>query len=83
MKPLYYLEFARSKDDNGQLIPAKELFWYVPSYQKIAYEDPYLCAKARYEAQSDSSKYVVRYRQASWFKNLRIRFSDDWVIIKE
>ena len=86
MKPLYYLEFAKSVDENHNPIPAKSLKWKI-RYPKVAWEDVVRCDMERITVQQLSSKHILRVAQAGWLHNIFIRvstwFSDDWVIFKE
>ena len=68
MKSLYYIEIARSIDDNGKIIPAKKMKWYTPWVQKIAYEDIDTVEKYRYDLQENSPQRVVRIRKAGCLK---------------
>lgn len=85
MKALYYLEFAKSVNEDNQPIPAKKLKWEV-RLPKVAWEDPELCLRERLEVQQDLKHHIIRVVQAGWFKTILIRvstwFSDDWVVIR-
>jgi hypothetical protein len=85
MKPLYYLEFAQSVDNNDNLIPATSFKWFTPNHIMIAYEDRDLCDHERFAHQGKLTKYVVRVKKASWFKNLKIRLNNgsDWAVCTE
>ena len=86
MKPLYYLEFAQSVE-NDNIIPAKDMRWQVTPSFKTAWEDPCLCMADRIELQKQLFKWVVRVKKASWFKNICIRLNslkgNDWILVRE
>lgn len=86
MKTLYYIEIARSIDDNGKIIPAKKMKWYTPWVHKTAYEDIDTIEEYRYDLQGNLPQRVVRIRKAGWFKNLYIRCfhkTSPWDIIRK
>lgn len=86
MKNLYYLEFAKSVNDNNEIIPAKNLMWKTPNILKYAYVDAEVCSQVRYSIQEKLDNIVVRIHMASFIKGLIIRISSafnmDWMIIK-
>jgi hypothetical protein len=88
MKTLYYHEFAKSIDDNGNPIPAKKLKWKVPKWSRIAFEDPEYCLKVRLENQENLKYHIIRVVQAGRLKSIGIRLNawlwngDDWTILK-
>ena len=82
MKPLYYLEFAQSVDNDDNLIPAADFKWFIPKHIMIAYEDRDLCDQERIAHQGKLTKYVVRVKKANKFMNIKIRLNNgsDWAI---
>ena len=87
MKPLYYLEFARSIDSNNNIIDAKKLNWYTPNQYKIMFEDSDFCKRSRIAAQLKLNNHVVRVKKANFFKGLWVRFISEfydcpWMIIE-
>ena len=87
MKPLYYLEFAKSVNDDNQPIPAKELKWFTPDSYKIAYTDPQFCEVNRLEIQPNLNNHIVRVAKAGLFKHISILLNegawlDSWAIIR-
>ena len=85
MKPLYYLEIARSMNFDNTPIPATSLKWKTRK-PKIAWEDAELCDRDRIDDQKHMIFHIIRVRQAGWLKNIWIRFvawmCDDWIVIK-
>lgn len=75
LKPLYYLQYARSIK-NGKIIPAKKLQWGVPSSRHFAYQSKDICDTIRLNLQPSLSEHIVRVRKASFLKNLWIRLDN-------
>lgn len=88
MKPLYYLEFARSYENDGTIIPAKKLNWFTIDSFRIGYEDIDTCAHERLSLQKDLTKWIVRIETAGPIMNLFIRICSrfgwrHWKIVKK
>ena len=85
MKPLYYLEFAQSIDENDRIIPARKFKWFTFSYKNTAYEDIEDCRIQRIRFQNVLNRFVVRVKKANPIKNISIRINskkdnDMWII---
>ena len=87
MKSLYYLETARSIDENNNPIPAKKMKW--APLNRVAYENPNRCFKDRIYLQQMLNKIAVRTNVMGWFKNISIRLHNylnpnthNWIIFK-
>jgi len=86
MKPLYYLEFAQSIDENGHIIPVRKFKWHTLSYENTAYEDIETCKIQRIRYQNILNKFVVRVKKANPIKNISIRLNSTkknnmWIIL--
>ena len=86
MKPLYFLEIARSIDIDNQPIPARDLQWRHPKTWKVAYEDFEKCTQDRLDIQGNLNKSVLRVSRAGFLKSLFIRISQisnsGWLVIR-
>lgn len=86
MKPLYYLEFAQSIDENDHIIPAQKFEWHTFLYKNTAYEDIEACRIQRIRFQNALNRFVVRVKKANPIKNISIRINSTkknniWIIL--
>lgn len=81
MKTLYYLEVAKSVDDNGNLIPARKMKYETLS--TVAYEEENEAQLERFAMQGNLHRFVVRVKKAGWMKNLMIQANPCWFIRHE